>query len=200
MTTLGYAILGLVATKPRTGYEIAQLMRKPIGYMWTAQHSQIYPELARLADTGLLRPTVIKGRGPRDTKRYTITAAGRRALQAWVDSPLVETARSGLLLRIRSLWLVSPTRAQAFLAEQRQRYADRLATYHDEELNFATHATELSDPTTPAFCEYATLRYGITRVRATITWLDWLSDQLTAATQERATTSRTLDRSATSGT
>ena len=38
MSTLGYAILGLLAAKPRTGYDLARLMRAPIGYMWTAQH------------------------------------------------------------------------------------------------------------------------------------------------------------------
>jgi DNA-binding PadR family transcriptional regulator len=183
MITLGYAILGLVATQPRTGYEIAQLMKSPIGYMWTAQHSQIYPELARLAEIGLVRSTMIKGRGPRDIKRYSITAAGRRELRAWVDSPLVETARSELLLRVHSLWLISPARARSFIAEQRSRFVDRLATYHDEELKFAPYATELSDPGTPAFAEYATLRFGIVRVRDTIAWCDWLLEQLEANQQ-----------------
>lgn len=46
MSTLGYAILGLLAAQPQTGYDLARLMRTPIGYMWTARHSQIYPELA----------------------------------------------------------------------------------------------------------------------------------------------------------
>src|SRR5829696_1563635 len=87
---LGYAILGLLAVEPLTGYQLAQRMRAPIGYMWTATHSQIYPELAKLKAGGLVRAAVIPGRGPRDTKQYTITAAGRRALRTWVDSPLTE--------------------------------------------------------------------------------------------------------------
>ncbi len=73
MSTLGYAILGLLAAQPRTGYDLARLMRTPIGYMWTAHHSQIYPELARLESEGLVAATVIDGPGPRDTKRYEIT-------------------------------------------------------------------------------------------------------------------------------
>jgi DNA-binding PadR family transcriptional regulator len=119
---LGYAILGLLAVEPLTGYQVAQRMRAPIGYMWTATHSQIYPELAKMQAGGLVRAAVIPGRGPRDTKQYTITAAGRAALQTWVDSPLTELARSELMLRVRSLWLVSPERTRAFIVEQRTRY------------------------------------------------------------------------------
>ena len=105
---LAYAILGLLVAEPLTGYQLAQRMRAPIGYMWTAAHSQIYPELAKLLADGQVRAAVIPGRGPRDTKRYTITTAGRQALRGWVDSPLTEVARSELLLRVRSLWLISP--------------------------------------------------------------------------------------------
>lgn len=79
MSTLSYALIGALSTKSRTGYELAQHMRTPIAYMWAAQHSQIYPELNRLADAGLIAGTVIPGRGPRNTKRYAITDSGRRA-------------------------------------------------------------------------------------------------------------------------
>ena len=73
MGTLGYAILGLLAKEPRTGYQIARAMNRPIGYIWTARHSQIYPELASLEADGLVRHAVVDGRGPRETKRYEIT-------------------------------------------------------------------------------------------------------------------------------
>ena len=175
---LGYAILGLLAVEPLTGYQLAQRMRAPIGYMWTAAHSQIYPELAKLLAGGLVRAAVVPGRGPRDTKRYTITMAGRRALRTWVDSPLTELARSELLLRVRSLWLVSPERARAFIVEQRSRHKERLRLYAEEELAFAPVAADLFDPTTPASAAYATLHFGIGRVRHTIEWCDWMLARL----------------------
>jgi DNA-binding PadR family transcriptional regulator len=183
---LGYAILGLLAVEPLTGYQLAQRMRAPIDYMWTAAHSQIYPELAKLLADGQVRATVIPGRGPRDTKRYTITTAGRRALQDWVDSPVTEVARSELLLRVRSLWLISPERARAFIVEQRARYEEWLKLSTEEELAFAPMAADLFDPTTPASAAYATLHFGIGRVRHTIEWCDWMLarlDQHTSAPQ-----------------
>ena len=178
MSTLGYAILGLLATQPRTGYDLARLMRTPIGYMWTAHHSQIYPELARLEGGGLVAATVIDGPGPRDTKRYEITPTGLHALEDWVDSPLTEIARSALMLRVRGLWLLSPERSRAFLLTQREEYESRLATYAMEEAAFLLEADAVDDPTSYVFDEYATLRYGIMRVRETIAWFDWLLDRL----------------------
>jgi DNA-binding PadR family transcriptional regulator len=178
MSTLGYAILGLLAAQPRTGYDLARLMRTPIGYMWTAHHSQIYPELARLEGEALVAATVIDGPGPRDTKRYEITPAGWHVLQDWVDSPLSEVARSEFMLRIRGLWLLPPERARAFLLKQREWYASRLATYAMEEATFLLEDDAVDDPTSYLFAEYATLRYGIMRVRETIAWCDWLLDRL----------------------
>ena len=178
MSTLGYAILGLLAAQPRTGYDLAKLMRAPIGYMWTARHSQIYPELARLEDEGMVAAAVIDGPGPRDNKRYQITPAGRRAVQDWVDSPLTEVARSKFMLRVRGLWLLPPERARAFLLSQREWYESRLATYAMEEATFLLEADAVDEPTSYLFAEYATLRYGIMRVRETIAWCDWLLDRL----------------------
>ena len=146
MSTLGYAILGLLAAQPRTGYDLARLMRTPIGYMWTAHHSQIYPELARLEGEGLVAATVIDGPGPRDTKRYEITPAGWHALQDWVDSPLSQVARSEFMLRIRGLWLLPPERARAFLLEQREWHESRLATFAMEEATFVLEGDAVDDP------------------------------------------------------
>ena len=177
MNTLSYALLGALSTKARTGYELAQHMKSPIAYMWAAQHSQIYPELNRLADAGLIAGTVIPGRGPRDTKRYTLTAAGRRALAAWADSPLApEAPRSELLLRVRSLWLTGPERAIAFLTGQRQQLQDRLDQLVEEKTRFALD--DLMSADHPEFFAFATLQYGLDRVRAALDWADWLLDQL----------------------
>lgn len=177
-STLGCAVLGLLADRPRTGYELAQAMKAPIGYMWTARHSQIYPELARLESQGLVDATVIDGPGPRDTKRYTVTEEGLRTLKAWTDSPLTEVARSEFMLRVRCLWLLSPERARQFILTQRKALEQRLETYAYEEAAFALEGDAVDDPTSPSFAEYATLRYGIMRIRDTIAWCDWLLGRL----------------------
>ena len=179
--TLNFAILGLLASQARTGYELAQVMKAPIGYMWTAQHSQIYPTLARLEADGSVISVVIDGPGPRDTKRYSITATGLRRLEAWTDSPLTEVVRSELMLRIRCLWLLSPERARRFVLTVRRDHEHRQETWAYEEASFARFEDAVDDPSSPYFGQYATLRYGMMRANDTIAWCDWLLERLDRA-------------------
>jgi DNA-binding PadR family transcriptional regulator len=59
-----------------------------IGYFWSFPHSQLYAEPARLAAAGLLA----EQREPtgRRKRSYTLTPAGRHALQAWLGEPTDE--------------------------------------------------------------------------------------------------------------
>lgn len=186
MGTLGYAILGLLARKPRTGYEISRSMAAPIGYMWTANHSQIYPELATLEADGLVRHRVVDGPGPRDTKRYSLTARGRSALRQWVDSPLPEQpARSELMLRVRCLWLVAPDRARTFIAQVRDGHVQQLAAYRAELAAFDDEGPAVDDPGSPVFAAHATLAWGIAYEQRLVEWCDWLLERLDASAPSR---------------
>ena len=54
-----------------------------VAYVWSAPHSQIYPELRRMERDGLLDVEVVP-RGERAKKRvYVITDAGRAELHSW---------------------------------------------------------------------------------------------------------------------
>ena len=172
-STLGYALLGLLARKPQTGYELAQELRIPIGYFWSASHSQIYPELARLEADSLVHSRVVPGPGPRDTKRYTLSAAGRRALTAWVVMPAeLEESRSEELLKTYSLWLADPPEAREMISALRERHREMLSRY--EEIAAEIEDAGPLDPATPRFFDYATLRRGLSFERHAIAWCDWL--------------------------
>ena len=86
LTTTSYAILGLLAVRPWTTYELAQQMQRALGYFWPRAESKLYEEPKKLVAHGLARATRQEvGRRPRTT--YAITAKGRRALAAWVPTP-----------------------------------------------------------------------------------------------------------------
>jgi DNA-binding PadR family transcriptional regulator len=179
VATLGYAILGLLAREPMTGYEISQRMQVPVGYMWSASHSQIYGELAALEDGGLIRHRVVAGRGPRENKRYSLSARGRRALVNWVDSPLDPLAvKSELMLRVRCFWLISPDRCRAFVHSILMEHERRLAVYEDEQRDFAAKGLDVHDPADWSFGAFATLQAGLRGQRAMIDWCQWLLIQL----------------------
>jgi DNA-binding PadR family transcriptional regulator len=86
LTTTSYAILGLLAVKPFTTYELAEQMKRALGRFWPRAESQFYEEPKRLVERGLARAKREQvGRRPRT--RYSITAKGRRTLATWVATP-----------------------------------------------------------------------------------------------------------------
>jgi PadR family transcriptional regulator, regulatory protein AphA len=83
LTTTSYAILGLLAIKPWTTYELAQQMGRALGQFWPRAESKLYEEPKKLVAHGLARASSeTVGRRPRTV--YSITPKGRRALAAWV--------------------------------------------------------------------------------------------------------------------
>jgi DNA-binding PadR family transcriptional regulator len=92
-----------------SGYELSTRFEASVGSTWSAGHSQIYPELVRLAGEGLVEAGEP---GPRGRKTYAITDAGRDAVQAWLaDTEPDRTVRDEAALRTFFLWLMTPEAA-----------------------------------------------------------------------------------------
>ena len=108
MRTLKYAILGLLMQTPVTGYDISKAFGPGLGSFWSAKHSQIYPELKRLTEEGLIQfSTVIQGEKLKK-KLYQITSAGKEDFLQWLamDPPLEPTPKDVFKLRsYYSQWL-----------------------------------------------------------------------------------------------
>jgi DNA-binding PadR family transcriptional regulator len=86
LTTTSYAILGLLAAKPWSTYELTQQMERSLGHMWPRATSKLYEEPKKLVEHGLARAAEQRvGQRPRTV--YAITAKGRRALAAWLAEP-----------------------------------------------------------------------------------------------------------------
>jgi PadR family transcriptional regulator, regulatory protein AphA len=86
LTSTSYAILGLLAVKPWTTYELAQQMDRALGRFWPRAESKIYEEPKKLVAHGLAEATA-EMVGKRSRTIYTITAQGREALAEWVPTP-----------------------------------------------------------------------------------------------------------------
>jgi PadR family transcriptional regulator AphA len=99
LTPTGRVILGMIALGRATGYDIKQLVDKSTRFFWAASYGQIYPELKRLEDEGLIhgRPEPSGGRA---RTVYELTEQGREALESWLASdaePLYELRDEGML-------------------------------------------------------------------------------------------------------
>lgn len=183
MTTLGYALLGLVARHKLSGYDIASWMRDPIGFFWTASHSQIYPELARLKRQRLVTHETIPQQGRPTKKVYTITDKGRAVLQAWVVEPPSErVSRDEFVLKTFSLWTVEPQAARALFQMQLELHKQRLQLYQDMRVyEEEKRGDELRRIDSPAWASYATLQRGIGYEREYVAWCEWVLAELDRA-------------------
>ncbi len=86
LTTTSHAMLGLLALKPWTTYELAQQMERSLSNFWPRAQSKLYEEPKNLVAHGLATAKRERvGRRPRTV--YTITPKGREALRAWLDEP-----------------------------------------------------------------------------------------------------------------
>lgn len=86
LTTTSYAILGLLAVRSWSTYELTRQMEWSLGRFWPRAKSKLFEEPKKLERLGLANSrTESVGKRPRTV--YTITAKGRRALGAWQAAP-----------------------------------------------------------------------------------------------------------------
>ena len=86
LTTTTYGVLGLLAVRPYSTYELAKAMGLSVGRVWPRAESKLFEEPKKLVEHGYARAREEKvGRRPRTV--YSITPAGRRALAAWLAEP-----------------------------------------------------------------------------------------------------------------
>lgn len=128
--SLRYGLLGLLAEKPASGYDLAQRFQEALGPVWPATHPKIYSELRKLADEGLIE---VDSQGPRRRTAYRITDTGRAAVREWLaHGPVDHTLRMQSLLRSFLFWLMEPDELRAHLTREAEYYgglADMYRTY-----------------------------------------------------------------------
>jgi DNA-binding PadR family transcriptional regulator len=180
--TLGYAILGLLAREELSGYDLRRRMEGRVSFFWEARHSQIYPELARLEERGLVTHKVVEQQERPDKKVYEITAAGLEALREWVTEPPVARAvKDELVLKAYSVWLADHGKAILLFRDQERLHERKLRRY--EEIGAWMEGEwdeDLDEPGSPHFASYAALRRGIIQERGYAKWCRWVADRLEA--------------------
>ena len=190
LSSLSSAILALLSTKPQSGYDLARQMKPPLGFMWQAQHGQIYPELAQLVRSRLVALDRVENRSGPPRRIHSITPKGRAELARWVvQTPQLKPANDELVVKAFALQRSHAKRASALIGEQLQEHEKRLAAL--EQFAEALRARGKSSPAigSARFGEYAALRRAIGAEREYLAWCRWLLSELppqATATPKRA--------------
>jgi PadR family transcriptional regulator AphA len=125
LTPTARVILGFLKLGARTGYDIKQYADVSTRFFWGASYGQIYPELKRLAEAGLIRGEE-DPRGAVSRTAYALTPKGedalRRSLTEHADD-LVFEYRDEALLRLFFGDLLTPEEVAANLRGARAEFA-----------------------------------------------------------------------------
>ncbi|NHN56279.1 PadR family transcriptional regulator [Calidifontibacter sp. DB0510] len=179
--TVRFVLLALLGREPATGQELAQRLRDPVGFFWSAPHSQIYPQLAALVTDGLVRFDVESAGAIRPRKRYRLTPKGRRELRRWLAStPDRQPPRDEVMVRAYAVSLADRSRATRLYAELAARAEARIGEYESLEAQLrADHGVAVEDPSYPAFGNWSVLQAGLLAERARVQWCHWMVGRLT---------------------
>ena len=83
LPTAAYVILGMLRLGARSGYDIKRAAEASTRFFWTISQAQIYPNLKRLEQAGLVTGRS-EPRGRRRRRVYDVTPEGERVLVAWL--------------------------------------------------------------------------------------------------------------------
>lgn len=165
LTPTARVILGLVASGPRTGYDVKRICDSSTRFFWGASYGQIYPELRRLEREGLIESSE-EPRGRVRRRVYRITPAGERAVRAWLlDTETAFEIRDEGLLRLFFSDLLRPEDVLA-LVRRRRTWFELTAVY------FREIGEELDAQ------DDEVLRYGIELMEWNATWFAGLEKRL----------------------
>ena len=172
LSPTAYVILGFLSWSPKSGYDIKRLVDESTRFFWAASYGQIYPELKRLAEAGLIEGAG----GPQGGRRrtvYSLTPEGSARLREWLDvEPETFELRDEGLLKL-FFASASPETAAATLRAKRRQHLETLEQFR-----------ELEESGKPEGYALVVLRYGIELQEWTVAWCERALADLNVPTEK----------------
>jgi DNA-binding PadR family transcriptional regulator len=171
-----YAILGLLYTEARHGYELFQQFEHGIlGEIVHLEMSQMYAFLKKLERLGYIKSEVTT-QGPRPPRKVLyLTAEGRDVFLNWLQQP-AEKPRDIRILYLIKLYFVQrilPAQTSQLLEKQVQACQQFLASLEARQKEMTTKSTNDAE-----FFDQVVLRSRIYQTRALLDWLYELKTEI----------------------
>jgi PadR family transcriptional regulator AphA len=157
-------ILGLLALKPMSGYDVKRFLKGLSWLIGSPSPGSLYPILRTLLQEGRVTVETIPGVDRPPRKIYTITRAGRRELETWLDQPAgAQAPLKSFVMRL----LLSDHYAPGVLCRHLGRRRDQVAMQKTSLLTM----TQALDGSQEAG-QHLALEYGLALANAELAWLD----------------------------
>ncbi|WP_152656569.1 PadR family transcriptional regulator [Oceanobacillus sp. CFH 90083] len=169
-----YAILGILTTECRSGYEIKQFIDNSLNHFWKISYGQVYPTLKKLEQEELATIQAASREGKPDRKEYFLTEKGKAVLKDWLEQPLKQlpVERNEVLLKLFFGRHQTTEQTLHLLEDYKQKLEKLYQTYEGIEEGIeegiASHNHNQSDAKYWLF----TLDYGKKVTEAAIAWCD----------------------------
>lgn len=168
-----YAILGMLALKPASGYGIKKLMEQSTSNFWSESYGQIYPILKRLTEEGLATSHAEKQEGKPERNIYALTEQGKAELVNWLGEPGEEAPeRIEILLKLFFGQLLPVEANIAHVEQFREIQQSHLRKYQNIERYLQDCVREASLDETHDMYSLITVRYGILRCQSLLAWCE----------------------------
>lgn len=171
-----YFILGLLTQQPMSGYDVKRFLDSLDWLIGSPSFGSVYPTLHGLLEEGLATMDVVVDEDKPPRKVYSITEAGRKALQKWINEPVdPDTSLKAFLMRLMLAGNLSSSGLVAYLQQRRSQVAvNRVAL------------ERVADAQDDADClgQRLAFDYGLAAARAELAWLDRTLERLSQPTRE----------------
>ena len=167
LSATSYGILGLLALRRWSTYELAKQMRRTLHYFWPRAESNLYAEPKKLVAHGFARADS-EPNGKRRRTVYTITPQGRDALARWLAEPPEEPRYESEAL-VKAVFADSGTRDD--LLNTLHRFREHALTRHNEITTIFQAYVDGNDPY-PDRTHINAIHSRIS-LQATATEIDW---------------------------
>ena len=164
-----YAMMGVLSLCPGSGYDIKKFMEQSTSNFWSESYGQIYPILKQLVEEGLAARHAEKQEGKPEKYIYTLTQQGKAELRDWLSEPIVPAVeRNELLLKLLFGAHVPLEKNKEHIHAFHELQLQLLKKYEGIERGLVAKAQDDATLLYPLM----TVRYGIHRCRALLTWCD----------------------------
>lgn len=166
--SLKHAILTLLETEEGSGYDLLKRFKDRLGFFWNASHQQIYLQLKKMSEEGLIEFEHETQKGKPNRKVYHVTDQGKQTLMDWIHGSVkVDKVNDALLVKLYAGHLVNPEVLLAEIQKHTDIHQRMLNTFLALEQDYLS----LDDQEKPQYAlPYLTLRKGILGEQAWLTW------------------------------
>ena len=177
LTTLEYALLGLVGISPMTGYDVHKVFATTPLAHFSSSPGAIYPALRRLARIGLLEARLDTARETRPRRVYSLTSAGDEALEVWLHQLVTrEELIRGAGAPILRFSLAGGRLTREEILNYLGSYQKTLADYLEELYGYTQETTSPEN-----LCGTLALFQGIRSLESELKWTQWAAAEIKRA-------------------